>query len=114
MSDKAETRSTWRRRLIILVASLCGLVLSASVTYLVLQHIDNRRINEQTSELIELASPQEIADSADTVIIGEDSEPTNNPYWDYNSATTKLSAGFKLVALILTTPLSKLQITATT
>ena len=83
MSDKTETRSAWRRRLIILVASLCGLVLSASVTYLVLQHIDNRRINEQTSELIELASPQEIADSADTVIIGEDSEPTNNPYWDY-------------------------------
>lgn len=76
-------RPAWLRPLLSLFACLCGIVLAASITYVVLWQMDNSRIQQQTRELASVADVREIDDSDQTQLVSQDDANQDNPYWDY-------------------------------
>lgn len=78
-----KSSSSWRRRLLQIFACLCGIVLVASATYMVLWKIDNDRINGQTEAVARIANVREVADDANTQLINQEDKSADDPYWDY-------------------------------
>lgn len=79
----AKKTTSWRRRLLSALACLCGIILTACITYLTLQQIDNHRISQQASQLVDLSGIHEVDDNDNTVTLGDPDTPQDNPYWDY-------------------------------
>ena len=78
-----KSSSSWRRRILQIFACLCGIVLVASATYMVLWKVDNDRINGQTEAVARIANVREVDDDTNTQLINQEDKPADDPYWDY-------------------------------
>ena len=73
----------WPARLLRLFAGLCGIILVASITYLILWKMDNDHIKALSNSTQQIANVQEVDDSEATQLVGDDNAQADDPYWDY-------------------------------